>query len=327
MNVKDKLECKNIDFKNRLIMPPMAIAKAEADGYVTEQILEYYSEKTKNGGFSAVIVEHNYVDAQGKAHNGQMSVAEDGAIAGLKKLAQVIKKNGSKAILQISHGGSMCKSQVTGQEVVAPSPVISPTGRNDQLPKELTVEEIKSIKEKFVKAADRAKEAGFDGVELHSAHGYLLDQFLSPLSNKRQDEYGGNILNRIKIHLEIIKAIKEQLGSNYPLFIRIGAGDFMDGGLEIEDTIMAAKEFEKAGVDVIDISGGMCFYTIEDKSPGYFQSITKPVFDNVSIPVILTGGIKTGDDVKNILKKNTCDLVGVGRAVLNNSNWIIEEIG
>lgn len=127
---------------------------------------------------------------------------------------------------------------------------------------ELGIDEIEGIKNKFISAAERAKKAGFDGVELHSAHAYLLDQFLSPLTNKREDEYGGNIYGRIKLHLDIIKGVRERLGKDYPIFLRMGAGDFMKGGLSKEDSVIAAKEFEKAGVDVIDVSGGMCFHPI-----------------------------------------------------------------
>lgn len=172
----------------------------------------------------------------------------------------------------------------------------------------------------------RAKKAGFDGVEIHSAHGYLLNQFLSPLSNKRNDQYGGNIYGRIKIHLDIIKGIREQVGEDFPIFIRMGAGDFREGGLSVDDSIIAAKEFTKAGVDIIDISGGMCLYSISDTRPGYFDVISKPIFDNVNVPVILTGGVKIGKDIIDILERNVCDLVGIGRSVFTDSNWMTNEV-
>ena len=326
MKITDKVICPNLELKNRLIMPPMATAKAGSNGEVTEEILKYYDEKTSHGLFAAVIVEHNYVDPLGMAHKNQMSVSKDSDIEGLKKLSSIIKKNGSKAILQISHAGSMAKKEVTGHQCLAPSPVKSPTGNNPQIPHELTKAEIEKLKKQFIDAAIRVKEAGFDGVEIHSAHGYLLNQFLSPLSNKREDEYGKDIYGRIKIHLDIIRGIREEL-RDYPVFIRMGAGDFMEGGLSTEDAIIAAGEFEKAGVDLIDVSGGMCFYTIKDTRPGYFDTISKPVFDNVNIPVMLTGGVKKGQDVNDILSRNVCNLVGIGRSVFNDSSWMEREIG
>lgn len=327
MNIKDKVKISTIEFKNRIIMPPMATAKASNSGEVTDDILNYYKEKTKDKLFSAVIVEHNYVDERGKAHSNQMSVADDSLILGLSKLSKIIKENDSLAILQISHAGSAAKKEIIKMDPVAPSGIMHPSRKEkNDVPLELTKKDIEEIKNKFIEAALRAKKAGFDGVEIHSAHGYLLDQFLSPLSNKRKDEYGGDIYNRIKLHLDIIKGIKEKLGKEYPLFIRMGAGDFIEGGLSQEDSVIAAQEFEKAGVDVIDISGGMCFYTISDTRPGYFDVISKPIFKSVKIPVILTGGVTKGKDIQEILDRNVCDLVGIGRAVFKDSNWLDREV-
>ncbi|MDK0751686.1 NADH:flavin oxidoreductase [Clostridium perfringens] len=326
MNIKDRVISNNIEFKNRVIMPPMATAKADQEGHITDEILNYYKEKTSCKLFSAVIVEHSYVDKRGKAHNNQASISNDSDIEGMSNLAKIIKNNNSLAILQISHAGSMAKKSATGMDPVAPSEILNPSGRATDMPVELSVNEIEEIKNKFIDAAERAKKSGFDGVELHSAHAYLLDQFLSPLTNKRKDEYGGNIYGRIKLHLDIIKGIRERLGKDYPLFLRMGAGDFMEGGLSKEDSVIATKEFEKAGVDVIDISGGMCFYAIKDTRAGYFDVVSKPIFEAVNIPVILTGGVKKGTDIIDILNRNVCDLVGIGRSVLKDSDWVNREL-
>ncbi|WP_394018514.1 NADH:flavin oxidoreductase [Anaerococcus cruorum] len=326
MKLFKKLNAKNIDFKNRIIMPPMATAKADDKGHVSQDILDYYDEKTKDKLFSTVIVEHNFVDQHGKASHNQMSIADDSDIDGLKKLAKVIKNNYAHAIVQISHAGSSTNEDIIGESPVAPSTIKNPSNAKASKPRELTIEEIKEIEDKFTDAAVRVKEAGFDGVEIHSAHGYLLDQFLSPLTNKRTDEYGGDIENRIKIHLEIIKKVREKVGEDYPIFLRLGAGDDMEGGLTQEDAVYAAKAFEKAGVDVLDISGGMCKFSIDDASAGFFAYISKPIYEEVKIPVILTGGVKTGQDVEDILNRDVCDLVGIGRAVFKDSNWIEKEI-
>lgn len=326
MNIKDHVISKNIEFKNRLIMPPMATAKADDNGHITKEILDYYEDKTSCKLFSAVIVEHSYVDKRGKAHNSQCSIAKDSDIEGMSKLAKVIKNNNALAVLQISHAGSAGKKDVIGMSPVAPSCILHPGNKSSDLPIELSIDQIEDIKNKFIDSAVRGKLAGFDAVELHCAHGYLLDQFLSPLTNKRKDEYGGDIYARIRLHIDIIKGIREKLGKNYPIFLRMGAGDFMEGGLSKEDSVIAAKEFEKAGIDVLDISGGMCFYTIEDTRPGYFDVVSKPIFENVNIPVILTGGIKKGTDIIDILNRNVCDLVGIGRSVFKDSNWMTREL-
>lgn len=304
----------------------MAIAKADEKGHVSQDILDYYDEKTKDKLFSTVIVEHNFVDPLGKASHNQMSIADDSDIDGLKKLAKVIKNNDARAIVQISHAGSAASKDVIGESPLAPSSVKNPSKKDAELPRELTVNEIKGIEDKFADAALRAKKAGFDGVEIHSAHGYFLDQFLSPLTNKRTDQYGGDIDGRIKIHLEIIKKVREKVGDDYPVFLRLGAGDNMDGGLSQEDAVYAAKSFEKAGVDVLDISGGMCMFFTDDDRAGFFDYLSKPIYEEVDIPVILTGGVKTGHDVEDILNREVSDLVGVGRAVFKDSNWIANQI-
>lgn len=326
MKLSEEIKTKNISFKNRIIMPPMATSKADDMGHVSDDLLDYYQEKTSNKLFSTVIVEHNFVDPIGKASHNQVSIADDYCIDGLKKLAEIIQNNETHAIVQISHAGSSTNEDVIGQGPVAPSRVKNLSKENAALARELSIEEIKEIEDKFVNAAYRAKEAGFVGVEIHSAHGYLLNQFLSPLTNKRADEYGGDVEGRIRIHLEIIKKIKQKVGEDYPIFLRLGAGDNMDGGLSQEDSVYAAKAFEKAGVDVLDISGGMCMFLIDDKSAGFFDFLSKTIYDAVEVPVILTGGVKTGNDVEEILNRNVCDLVGVGRSVFKDSNWMEKEI-
>lgn len=326
MRLFEELKAKNISFKNRIIMPPMATAKADEKGHVSQDILDYYDEKTKDKLFSTVIVEHNFVDYLGRASHNQMSIADDSDIDGLKELAKVIKNNEAQAIVQISHAGSSASKDVIGESPVGPSSVKNPSKKDAELPTELTIDEIKEIEDKFADAAFRVKKSDFDGVEIHSAHGYFLDQFLSPLTNKRTDEYGGEIENRIKIHLEIIKKVREKVGEDYPIFLRLGAGDNMDGGLSQKDAVYAAKAFEKAGVDVLDISGGMCLFFADDSYPGYFDYLSKPIYEAVDIPVILTGGVKAGQDVEDILNREVSDLVGIGRAVFKDSNWIEKEI-
>ena len=326
MKIFEEINTKNINFKNRIIMPPMATAKADENGYISQDILDYYDEKTRDELFSAVIVEHNFIDDLGKASHNQVSIADDSAIDGLRKLAKIINDNGSLAIVQINHAGSSAKEEIIGQRPVGPSEVKNPSQKDTELPSELTIEEIKDIEDKFANAAYRVKEAGFDGVEIHSAHGYLLNQFLSPLTNKREDEYGGDIESRIKIHLEIIKKVREKVGEDYPIFLRLGAGDNMEGGLSKEDSIYAAKAFEKAGVDVLDISGGMCLFFAKDEHAGFFDYLSKPIYDEVNIPVILTGGVKTGGDIVDILDRDVCDLVGIGRSVFKDSSWMANEV-
>jgi NADPH2 dehydrogenase len=321
-NLLKPLKVGNLKLNNRLVMPPMATGKSQDDGRVSEEILNYYKEKSEGGYISLIIIEHSFINKEGKASNGQLSVSKDDDIEGLKKLAKVIQNNGSKAVMQINHAGGAATREVTGTDPVAPSAVASPRFKDKKVPHELSKDEIKEIIKAFAKAALRVKEAGFDGVEIHSAHGYLLNQFLSPLSNKRTDEYGGDLNNRIRIHLEVIEAVKKSVGDDFLVLLRLGAADYVEGGTVICDSMIAAKKFEKAGVHILDISGGFLGYIMPNsEEEGYFWPLTDAIKKVVSIPVILTGGITEAHAAEKLLADDKADLIGVGRAILKDSKW------
>ncbi len=316
----EELKTKKLTLNNRLVFPPMATEKSSGDGRLGQGILDYYDEKSKGGYISLIIIEYSFVNKQGKASKSQLSVADDRNNEGLKELANIIHKNGSKVVMQINHAGSATTSEVTGQEIVGPSVVMHPRGK--EMPRELTKENIKEIVKNFKDAAKRVKDAGFDAVEIHSAHGYLLNQFYSPITNKRTDEYGGDILNRIRIHLQVIKAVREVVGEDFPVFIRLGACDYMEGGNTLEDAKIAAAEFEKAGIDILDISGGVRGYIIPGVTgQGYFSDVTKGIKEVVKVPVILTGGVTETQAAEKLLSENKADLIGVGRAIYKDSTW------
>ncbi|MTK12119.1 MAG: NADH:flavin oxidoreductase [Clostridiaceae bacterium] len=314
------LQVGTLRLNNRLVMPPMATAKAESDGKVSQDILDYYKEKSEGGNIPLIIIEHSFITPEGKASKNQLSVSDDNMIEGLRKLADVIHQNGSKAIMQLNHAGSAAEKEVIGTMPVGPSAVINP--RKGNIPRELTNKEIEDIIQAFHDAARRTKEAGFDGVEIHSAHGYLLNQFFSPLTNKRQDEYGGSIHSRIRIHLKVIEAVRKAVGDDFPILLRLGASDYMEGGSTIEDSQIAAKEFEKAGIDILDISGGFCGYVIPGcTEQGYFAQLSESAKKVISIPVILTGGITEAKAAEQLLADGKADLIGVGRAIFKDSTW------
>lgn len=334
MNLLNKsIRIRNMELKNRLVMPPMAISKADENGKVTSKTLDYYDEKSAGGYIGLIIAEHSYVSPEGKAGRGQLSISDNSDIFGLRELVSMVHKNNTRIMAQISHAGAAATFGVTGLEQLSASAVRMPQGslaapggrgnRTMPLPKEMDMTDINKMTDNFTKAALRAKAAGFDGVEIHSAHGYLLNQFYSPLMNKRVDEYAGNTINgRIKLHLEIIQAIREAVGNDYPIALRLGACDYMAGGSTIEDSIIAVKEFEKAGIDFIDISGGFCGYiNPTSRKPGYFDEISKVIKETVSVPVVLTGGIVEAESAELLLEQKKADLIGVGRAILKDSGW------
>lgn len=319
------LKVGNLELKNRLVMPPMATSKA-IEGQINEPICNYYDEKSLGGYIGLIINEHSYVSLEGKASKGQISIAEDQDIDGLKKLTAVIHKNGSKVLAQISHAGGAAKLETIGKEVYGAS--ASPMPKTGIVPIEMSLADIQKVVSDFTKAALRAKQAGFDGVEIHSAHGYLLNQFYSPLTNKRTDEYGAQTLNgRLKLHLEIIESIRKAVGDNYPIALRLGACDYMDGGSTLQDGIMAAKLLEQSGIDMLDISGGFCGYiNPNSKEQGYFSEITQAIKSVINIPVLLTGGITDVEAAETLLQNEKADLIGVGRAILSHSLWAKEAI-
>ncbi len=316
----EPLQIGSLTLPNRLIMPPMATSKAEPDGKVSQAILAYYNEKTAGGYFSLVIIEHSFVQQAGKASEKQLSIADDSVVEGFKELAAVIQRNGAKAVVQINHAGSAADRAVTGVEPVGPSAVKNP--RKGSIPHTLTREEIASIVADFGAAARRVKAAGFDGVEIHSAHGYFLNQFFSPLTNQRTDEYGGDVSGRIKIHLQVIAAVRAAVGPDFPIFIRLGAADYVEGGTTAADSQIAARAFAEAGVNVIDISGGFCGYVVPgNNEQGYFAPLSAAVKEVVAIPVILTGGVTEVQAAEQLLAAGKADLIGVGRAVFQDSLW------
>jgi len=319
--IHESIRVGSMELKNRLVMPPMATAKAEADGRVSRALLDYYREKSDGGYISLIIVEHSFVCRQGKAGANQLSVASDDMVEGLSQLAKTVHANGSRIIMQINHAGSAASSEITGMEIVGPSAVTNPR-KASVPPRELTISEIQKISIAFQNAALRVKTAGFDGVEIHSAHGYLLNQFYSPLTNKRSDAYGGDIYGRIRVHLEVIKAVREAVGGDYPVLLRLGATDHADGGTTLEHSLIVAREFEKASIDALDVSGGFCGYNIPGLTgQGFFSPLTESLKREISIPVILTGGITDIHAAERLLSEGKADLIGVGRAIAADSAW------
>ncbi|CAA7601838.1 flavin oxidoreductase / NADH oxidase family [Acididesulfobacillus acetoxydans] len=314
------LDVGSLHLTNRLVMPPMATAKAEKDGTAGGSLIDYYAEKSLGGYLGLIIIEHSYVSPLGQASLGQLSVAGERTVPGLRRLAQEIHRNGPKTVMQINHAGSATSEEVIRETPVGPSAVANP--RKGGLPRELNHEEIAQIIESFAEAARRVKEAGFDGVEIHAAHGYLLNQFFSPLTNRRLDEYGGELRSRLRLHLEVLEAVRGAVGPDYPVLMRWGASDCTEGGVTLKESCRAARYLAEAGLDILDISGGMCGYSVPGlNAQGYFAPWAAAIKQAVSLPVILTGGITEAMAAERLLEENKADLIGVGRALLNDSAW------
>lgn len=292
-------------FKNNIYLPPMA-KELCVNGQPNLAMLDYYTKQAQQG-FGLIILEHAYVSENGKASPGQLSIAADYDATILRKIAEVIHKYRAKAVMQINHCGA--KSRVVLERKLAPSII-----ENDDV-QALTKTEIQGVVLDFIQSALRVKQLGFDGVEVHSAHGYLLNQFYSPLTNKRQDEYGGCLENRLRLHVEILQGIKKELG-DFPLFLRLGACDYMEGGNDLATAVKAAK-FLAPHLDYLDISGGISGYQTHIKGAlCYFAEVAQAIKQEINLPILTAGGIKTFSEAQRVITNGVCDLAGIGRTAL-----------
>jgi 2,4-dienoyl-CoA reductase-like NADH-dependent reductase (Old Yellow Enzyme family)/thioredoxin reductase len=311
----------SLELKNHLIMPPMATNYASKEGEVTDRQIVYYEERAK-GGVGLIIVEISCVDTPvGKGMARQIAIDDDKFIPGLSRLAATIKQHGAKAAIQLHHAGRQTTSKITHHQPVAPSPITRDVVGviYGEMPKELTLDEIAALIERFGEAAGRAKKAGFDGVEIHGAHGYLVSQFLSPLSNHRQDAYGGSIENRARFLLEVIKAARNNVGKDYPLWCRLSAVEIgADGGITIEETQTVAQLAEEAGLDAIHVSAhqvGPARRPPMAQPTCYFVPWAKAIKDVVSVPVIAVSRIPP-ELAEEVIRGGKADFVSIGRQLL-----------
>lgn len=318
-----KIKIKNTEIKNRLVMAPMATRFASFNGKVTERLIRYYQERAK-GGVGLITIEATAVSREGIGWKNNLSVYNDRYIPGLKKLTEALHKYRAKAALEIFHTGSKAPVAITGQQPIAPSAVYQSGGI---VPRELEVQEIKELVKKFGAAAKRVKTAGFDIVNIHMAHGYLINQFLSPLTNRRTDAYGGSAERRARFSVEIIKEVRKQVGDDFPIFCRLTAEEGMgDVGIDVNESMKIVLILEDAGADVIDISGGASDkpYLIEGTyslEPGFLVYLAKAVKKVAHIPVTIVGKIKRPEFAEEILQKGIADFIVLGRSLIADPLW------
>ena len=319
--LNESLHRGRLDLATRLAVPPMATRSAEG-GLPTGKTVDRYRAFARNPLVGLVIVEHNYVDLQGKAHDRQLSLATDDAIAAHRAVAEAVHEQRSDvAILaQISHAGFSTSPSVTGQPIVSASALQVEGG----VSRALSVDEIAHIEDEFAAAAVRAQRAGYDGVELHAAHGYLFNQFYSPFANKRTDEYGPQTMeNRLRFLVETIRAVRAAVGDDFVVSVRFGGCDYREGGSTLSDAAEAARLLDAEDLDLIDVSGGMCGFKRPGTSePGWFSDLSQAVRGATRVPVMLAGGVKEPDQAERLLDAGAADLIGVGRAMLKDpATW------
>ena len=325
--LNDPILIRNLQLKNRLVMPPMQ-SNHSLRGHVTDDLVAYYRARALGSEPGLIIAEHCCISEAGRADSAQLSIAEDSCIAEHRRLTDAVHEAGSRIFIQMNHAGNAAEP-FDGGELVSASDVPALRKTLQKKPRPLTAEEIRELEQSFVRAAQRAVEAGYDGVEIHSAHGYLLDQFYSPLTNRREDEYGaGSMENRLRFLLETVAAVRGAVGEQIPVAVRLGGADYLPGGATEEDAVEACCMLEQAKVDLLDLSGGMCGFVRQGHpEPGYFGTMTEKIKTQVSIPVMLTGGVTTTAEAETLLREGKADLIGVGRALFRDPDWRKNQTG
>ena len=308
------IDFKGITLKNRIVMSPMCMySSMKKDGMITPFHLTHYVSRAI-GQVGLIMVEATAVQPEGRISEQDLGIWSDDHILGLKELTNELHSYGAKTAIQLGHAGRKAE---LNSNIYAPSPL--PFNETSKKPLEMTEENIKATIEAFKNAAKRAKEAGFDIIEIHAAHGYLINQFLSPLTNKRTDTYGGSRGGRYRFLKEIIRAVKTVW--NGPLFVRISADEYHDQGNTIEDFIFFANQMKAQGVDLIDCSSGGVVPAQINPYPGYQVKYSEQIKNGVEIFTGAVGLITTGVQAEEIVQNDRADVLFIGRALLRNPYW------
>ena len=328
------LKIKGLTLPNRIVVSPMCQYSSE-DGMANDWHLVHLGSRAV-GGAGLIMTEAAAVSPEGRISPDDLGIWKDEHIEPLKRITTFIREQGSKSAIQLAHAGRKASTAASwdgghqldinnrGWETVAPSPI--PFNEKDSVPKELTIDEIQEVIESFAKAAKRSVEAAFDTIEIHAAHGYLINQFMSPLTNKRTDEYGGSFQNRVRLLLEVTRAIHNVIPDEMPLFVRISAHEWTEGGHTIEDSVRVAKLLKENGADLIDCSSGAVVkeqrITVEKN---YQVPFAAQIKKETNIATGAVGLITHAEDAEEILQAGEADLIFIGREMLRNPYFALME--
>jgi len=315
----------SLRLKNRIVMPPMGTQFASDTGGVTPRLIEHYVRRAR-GGVGLIIVEFTCIDyPRGKGHYSQLALHDDKLLAGHANLVEAVHRAGSKIAIQLHHaGGNTDRKRTEGLELVAPSKI--PSRLWSEQPRVLTVPEIEELIERFARAVERAKKAGYDAVELHGAHGYLIAEFMSPYINTRTDEYGGSFENRMRFPVAVVRRAKELVGQEFPLTMRFSGQEFVPGGRSLDESKQVAATLERAGLAALHVSAGVdtdINWMVDPISApqGSKVHLSAAIKSAVNIPVICVGVIREPSFAENVLAANKADFVAVGRGLLSDPDW------
>lgn len=324
----DKTNINGMDISNRFVRSATHEALANTDGTCTDALIKKMGELAE-GNVGLIISGHSFVSPEGRAGALQAGIHCDEMIPGLEKMTGAVHAKNGRIICQLAHAGAHADVKSSGLEAIGPSEI-----KKDEkaICREMTTEDIKSLIYAFGNAALRAKKAGFDGVQIHSAHGYLLSQFLSPMSNKRKDSYGGAIENRARLLFEILENIKSKAGNDFPVTVKLNSEDFTENGLGLDDMLAVSKILEKNGIDAIEMSGGVL--GSQEKSPirkGLLKTEDEEVYyrdsaikfkKNLEIPLILVGGIRSFEVAEKAIVSGLADYIAISRPLIREPHLV-----
>ena len=323
----EKTSIKSLTLKNRFIRSATGTSMANEQGEVTPKLTKHIMELVE-GGVGLIIAGHASVHLSGRTSKNQLGIYNDTHITGLKKLVEKVHQKGGKIVSQLNHGGAHSNQAATGSIPISSS-VNYATGPDCR---QMTYKDISQIVNAFKDASIRAKKAGFNGVQIHAAHGYILSQFLSPIYNERKDEYGGTITNRSRIIVNAYNEVRMAVGDDYPVLIKMNVTDFLDNGITLEEAMEAAAIFDAVGFDAIELSGGVGWgwrkYGLNwspcktGSEEAYYLETAKLLKDRIKMPVILTGGIKSYDLAEQIVRDGDADYIGLCRPLIREPGLI-----
>ena len=313
---------KGMKLANRFVRSATWEGMATPEGKSTERLADMMAGLAA-GGVGLIITGHCYVSHEGQAGPWQLGSCDDSALPGLTHMAEAVHRCGGKIALQLAHAGANGKSALSGLQAIGPSASYQ---NGTATCREMTREDIGRVVQAFAQAADRARRAGFDAVQIHAAHGYLLSQFLSPQTNQRTDKYGGSLANRGRAVLEVLHAVRQAVGRDYPVLIKLNAEDFIEDGFSVEDMLELSALLEKAGIDAIEMSGGTVrkesqyspsrLGVVPPENEGYYRDAARRFKQQIHVPLMLVGGIRSLDMAERLVAQGTTDYLALCRPLI-----------
>jgi 2,4-dienoyl-CoA reductase-like NADH-dependent reductase (Old Yellow Enzyme family) len=324
----DETTLKGMKLNNRFVRSATWEGMCDSDGRPPEKLIRLYGDLAR-GGIGLIITGYSFVRPDGKQNPGKMGIHTDAFAPELTALASAVHAGGGKVCMQLVHAGGQTNTATAGRRPLAPSAV--QVAQYDEVPEEMTPADISGIISAFTAAAKRAKAYGFDAIQLHGAHGYLINQFLSPLTNRRKDAYGGTIENRSRFLMEVYRAVRAAVGADFPVMIKLNGSDFLEGGLAEADAVYAARALDAEGIDAIEVSGGT--RSSGTRSParmkinspaleGYHLPLAATIRKAVNCPLMVVGGFRSPAVAQKAIEDGVTDYIALSRPFIREPNLI-----